>query len=195
MPKIGCIVGPMCVLLCGLRTFLLQISSKLYISLFIIQPISCVKAGLIKRQRTLKKLQVLSDGHSTVNRFISEEALMSVLINITGPIAAGATTLANRLAELMSWEKFFEADVEKVNPFFSLYSTNPKRYAFHNQIAFLYRSTELHHQLRTMTLQDKIYLQDFCPFEHTEVYAHVQHNQGILSEEEYKLLLGLTDII
>lgn len=120
---------------------------------------------------------------------------MPVLIAITGPIATGATTLANRLAELMSWEKFFELNVEQTNPFFPLYSANPQRYAFHNQVTFLYKSAELHRQLPVLTAQEKIYLQDFCPFEHTGVYAYVQHARGYLSPEEYQLLRGLTALI
>jgi deoxyadenosine/deoxycytidine kinase len=118
-----------------------------------------------------------------------------VLIAITGPIATGATTLANRLAESMSWEKFFEVDVEQTNPFFALYSAHPHRYAFHNQATFLYKSAELHRRLRAQASQEKIYLQDFCPFEHTGVYAYVQHARGYLSPEEYQLLLGLTALI
>jgi deoxyadenosine/deoxycytidine kinase len=120
---------------------------------------------------------------------------MSSLINITGPIAAGATTLANRLVELMSWESLIEADVEKANSFFPLYSTNPQRYAFHNQITFLLNSAESHRPLHTSTSRDMIYVQDFCPFEHTEVYAYVQQAQRYLSNEEYTLLLRLTGII
>jgi deoxyadenosine/deoxycytidine kinase len=121
--------------------------------------------------------------------------MAAVLINITGPIATGSTTLADRLVELMSWERFFEADVEKANSFFLPYGTNPQRYAFHNQVAFLANSAKLHRQLLTTASQDTVYVQDFCPFEHTEVYAYVQHSQGYLSEDEYKLLLRLTEAV
>ena len=120
---------------------------------------------------------------------------MSSLITITGPIATGATTLAKRLIEVMSWESLIETDVEKANAFFPLYSTDPPRYAFHNQVAFLANSAESHQSLRTSLSSKKIYVQDFCPFEHTEVYAYVQHAQGYLSHEEYTLLLRLTEII
>lgn len=71
-----------------------------------------------------KKWLLLFAGRLVIRHRKKEEALMSGLINITGPIAAGATTLANRLVELMSWESLVEADVEKENSFFPLYSRN-----------------------------------------------------------------------
>jgi deoxyadenosine/deoxycytidine kinase len=43
------------------------------------------------------------------------------LIAVTGAIAAGATTLGKTLVAANGWTPFFEADVERANPFFALY--------------------------------------------------------------------------
>jgi len=120
---------------------------------------------------------------------------LPTVVNITGPIATGATTLAVRLAESMSWERVLEADVEMANPFLPLSRVEPTRYTFHNQVTFLCKSAEEHTRLLTTALPGKIYVQDFTPFEHTEVYAYVQYTFGHLSQDEYELLLRLTKII
>lgn len=120
---------------------------------------------------------------------------MHTFISITGPVATGATTLARRLVELMSWEPLFEANIERTNPFFSRYGADPLNYAFHNQVTFLSRSAESHHHLRDSVQTGKVYIQDFSTFEHTEVYAYVQHRLGLLSNEEYEVLISLTKLI
>jgi deoxyadenosine/deoxycytidine kinase len=120
---------------------------------------------------------------------------MYILISITGPIATGATTLACRLADLVGWTTTLEADVEQTHPFFAHYNADPARYSFHNQVAFLRRSAEVHDQLRQLARNNTVYVQDYSPFEHTEVYAHVQHARGRLSEEEYREIQRLTQVI
>jgi deoxyadenosine/deoxycytidine kinase len=119
---------------------------------------------------------------------------MASLVSITGPIAAGATTLAGALAAKMAWLPAFEEDVEAVNPFFSKYHIQPRRYAFHNQVAFLARSVERHIQLKQSSGGNAITVQDYTPFEHTEVYAHVQYKFGRLKREEYEFLLYLAQV-
>jgi deoxyadenosine/deoxycytidine kinase len=120
---------------------------------------------------------------------------LPTLIAITGPIAAGATTLARHLVTQMTWAPLFEEDVETHNPFFACYHADPGRYTFHNQVLFLTKSAEAHRQLRTQACSDLVYIQDFCPFEHTEVYAYVQHQLGMLTDAEYEVLRRLTALL
>jgi deoxyadenosine/deoxycytidine kinase len=120
---------------------------------------------------------------------------LPTLIAVTGPIAAGATTLARSLVTQMTWSPLFEEDVEAHNPFFACYHADPCRYAFHNQVTFLTQSTEAHARLRRQARPDLVCIQDFCPFEHTEVYAYVQHQLGLLTDVEYDLLRRLTALL
>jgi len=128
---------------------------------------------------------------------------MTQLIAITGPIAAGATTLARRLCELRGWTPMFERDVEATNPFFRRYNADPPRWAFPNQIGFLTQSLELHAAIsgggpspdRLKSTQSHIIVQDYTPFEHTEVYAEVQGLRGVLTADELGLLLRLARAI
>lgn len=117
---------------------------------------------------------------------------MGKLVCITGPIAAGATTLAQRFTSLFACEQVTRKDVEVGNSFFARYGDDPQRYAFYNQLTFLCNSSELHLRLRADMLPLKLYVQDYTPFEHTEVYAHVLRAMNRLSQDEYDLLVRLT---
>jgi deoxyadenosine/deoxycytidine kinase len=119
------------------------------------------------------------------------------IVAVTGPIAAGATTLAARLAKLAGWKPFLEADVEEQNPFFSLYHlyhADPSRYGFHNQVAFMVQSAESHSLFKLSTPDQRTFVQDFTPFEHIEVYANVQHTLGRISGAEFALLMRAAEL-
>lgn len=108
------------------------------------------------------------------------------LISITGPIAAGATTLASKLSADFSWYPLFEEDVEADSPYFSLFHKEPSKFALHNQLVFLSRSAAKHLGLRNGP--QGYYVQDFTPFEHNEVYSRVLYEEGCLDENERELL-------
>lgn len=113
---------------------------------------------------------------------------MTALVCVTGPIAAGATTCCKRLAEVTGWQTALETEVERNNPFFAPYHSDPRRYAFHNQIAFLAQSAEMHGRLVNEGTSKQVLLQDFSPFEHIGVYGHVQADQGLLTGDEFDVL-------
>lgn len=119
---------------------------------------------------------------------------MSKLIAVTGSIAAGATTLARKLVELMRLREQLEENIESSNAFFKSYHEDPHRWTFSNQVTFLTKSAENHTSMCDDTT-DTVYIQDFTPFEHTEVYATAQHRMGRLNDAEYALLQRLTKVI
>jgi deoxyadenosine/deoxycytidine kinase len=120
---------------------------------------------------------------------------MTKLVAITGTIGAGATTLSNRLVQIMGWKPLLEADVETNNPFFALYNQRPKEYAFHNQVTFLTKSAEEHRRLYAEGMSEQIYVQDFTPFEHVGVYSNVQKEVGNLTNEEFNILDRLSSVL
>ena len=67
-------------------------------------------------------------------------------IAIEGPIGAGKTTLAHRLAESLNAEAFLEEPEE--NPFLGLFYNDPKRYALATQLSFLVQRARQIDQLR-----------------------------------------------
>jgi deoxyadenosine/deoxycytidine kinase len=120
---------------------------------------------------------------------------MLALVSVTGPIAAGATTCCARLAEVTGWNTALERGVETKNRFFALYHSDPRRYAFHNQVTFLTQSGELHQHLRRENQQEAPLLQDFTPFEHMGVYGRVQRMQGLLTSDEAEVLTRLSHVL
>lgn len=116
---------------------------------------------------------------------------MTRLVAVTGPIASGATTLARRLSEINRWKPVFERDVERNNAFFARGHADPARWGFHNQVAFLTDSAELHAQVRAAPSDAGVHVQDYTPFEHTEVYAEVRAAAGELAPAELALLKRL----
>src|SRR5882757_2645718 len=121
--------------------------------------------------------------------------MMRALVAVTGPIAAGATTLSNLFIERIGWKPALEIDVERENPFFAKYHADPSRFAFHNQITFLTHSAEGHSRLRRSESSDAIRVQDYTPFEHTEVYGRTLHKLGRLSDDELAVLERITTIL
>jgi deoxyadenosine/deoxycytidine kinase len=116
-------------------------------------------------------------------------------VNVTGPIAAGATTLARRLAAVASWQRTLEIDPEGEHPFFAAFYDDPPRYTFHSQVTFLTQSAEAHRRLRRDAAARTVYVQDYTTFEHMEIYAHVQRAFGWLSDAEYTVLARLAAVL
>ncbi|MEM7163581.1 MAG: deoxynucleoside kinase [Bacteroidota bacterium] len=115
------------------------------------------------------------------------------LISITGPIATGATTLAKLMCNQTSWKPMFEGNVVEDNPFFLKYQELPSVYSFHNQTLFLTRSASLHKGLRQEMNYRRIFVQDFTPFEHNDIYTNVLFKFNKLSRDEFELLSNLNE--
>jgi deoxyadenosine/deoxycytidine kinase len=116
-------------------------------------------------------------------------------VNVTGPIAAGATTLARRLAAAAGWQRTLEIDLERDHPFFAEFYADPPRYTFHSQVTFLTQSAEAHRRLRRDATAWTVYVQDYTTYEHLEIYAHVQRAFGWLSDAEYTVLARLAAVL
>ena len=120
---------------------------------------------------------------------------MRGFVNVTGPIAAGATTLARQLAAVAGWQRTLEIDLEHEHPFFAQFYADPTRNAFHSQVTFLLQSAEAHQRLRRHAAARTVYVQDYTTFEHMEIYARVQRAFGWLSDAEYTVLARLAAVL
>ncbi|MBK8138007.1 MAG: deoxynucleoside kinase [Chloroflexi bacterium] len=87
-----------------------------------------------------------------------------------------------------------ERDVETQNPFFSKFNEQPRVYAFHNQIHFLLKSVEEHRYIHPK-INSTVFIQDFTPFEHVDVYAQAQFQSGNLDAGEFDVLTRLAKVI
>ena len=120
---------------------------------------------------------------------------MRGFVNVTGPIAAGATTLARRLAAVAGWQRTLEIDLEHEHPFFAQFDADPTRHSFHSQVTFLLQSAEAHQRLRQDAAARTVYVQDYTTYEHMEIYARVQRAFGWLSDAEYTVLGRLAAVL
>lgn len=100
-------------------------------------------------------------------------------IVIEGPIGAGKTSLARRLAERLNATPILEQPER--NPFLSRFYTERERWALATQIEFLFQRTELLAEISTALQQGQRVISDFI-LEKDPLFANIN-----LSEDETRL--------
>lgn len=100
-------------------------------------------------------------------------------IVIEGPIGAGKTSLARRLAERLNANPILEQPER--NPFLSRFYTERERWALATQIEFLFQRTELLAEISTALQQGQRVISDFI-LEKDPLFANIN-----LSEDETRL--------
>ncbi len=98
---------------------------------------------------------------------------------VEGPIGAGKTSLARRLAESLSAELVLEQAEE--NPFLERFYRNPRAGAFPTQLHFLFQRARQLQQLRQQDLFEPVRVADYL-LEKDRLFARVT-----LDDEEYAL--------
>ena len=78
---------------------------------------------------------------------------------VEGPIGAGKTSLARRIAERAGVNTMLESPEE--NPFLARFYLNPERYALAAQIAFLYQRVDQLQQVSPTSLRERPLVADF----------------------------------
>jgi len=117
----------------------------------------------------------------------------------TGSIAAGASTISERLIDRLGWKGHLEGHVEVDNPFFGDANSEFGRWGFHSQVHFLLASIHRHDALAAalaeVNLAAPAIVEDRTPFEHTGAYLETYARLGRLSEREAELLRELTVVL
>ena len=111
----------------------------------------------------------------------------STFVAVAGSIGTGKTALVNALASTMDAEPLPE-DVAK-NPYFDLFYEQPKRWAFHSQVAFAADSMARHVRA---TNQGHV-VQDRTIYEVVDVFGRILMELGNLDAEELRILTDLRD--
>ena len=108
---------------------------------------------------------------------------------ISGIIGAGKTTLADELGKRLGFEVFHElgADTSKLDAFYS----DMKKHAFTLQMHLLSKRYEQHQQI---VYGGKDAIVDRSIYEDA-VFAHVLHNAGCMTDNEYDTYLGNSRIM
>jgi len=107
-------------------------------------------------------------------------------IAVSGNIASGKTTLAEKLANHYHWIPLFES-VEQ-NPYLEDFYKDMKKWAFHLQVHFL---NSRFNQTRKILKLNGTVIQDRTIYEDAYIFAANLSNSGLMSERDYHNYLEL----
>jgi len=115
---------------------------------------------------------------------------MKRFVAIAGNIGVGKSTLTALLSEQLNWEPFFEAVSD--NPYLADFYEDMQRWSFHSQIYFLSRRLRHHWQLLQ---RPNSVVQDRTVYEDAEIFARNLHQQGLMSERDYRSYCELYEVV
>lgn len=105
-------------------------------------------------------------------------------ISISGAVAAGKTTLLNRMLEKLGERAISHEERPQNNPFIREYYSDSKRWSFHSQMTFL----ALYFDDDTWLSDDyEFYIYDRCLIENL-VLARYRLEEGDLTQSEYDII-------
>lgn len=111
-------------------------------------------------------------------------------IAIAGNIGVGKSSLTELLSHTLGWEPFYEAASE--NPYLADFYQDMRAWSFHSQIFFLSRRLRHHRQL--LNLPGSV-VQDRSVYEDAEIFAHNLHQQGHMTERDYRVYRELYEVL
>jgi deoxyadenosine/deoxycytidine kinase len=113
-----------------------------------------------------------------------------VYVAVAGNIGAGKSSLTRLLAQTFGLAPVYEAVEE--NPYLEDFYRDMKRYAFHSQMFFLGKRLE-QHIIQVNPAQRVI--QDRTIYEDAAIFARNLHEEGILSERDWRSYLQMYEAI
>lgn len=109
---------------------------------------------------------------------------------IAGNIGVGKTELTNRLSEELGWLAYYEPVID--NPYLDAFYADMRRWSFHLQIFFL---SERFKAQTEIGKSDLPFIQDRTIYEDAEIFARVLHEQGSMTEVDYRNYTALFGIM
>jgi len=105
---------------------------------------------------------------------------------IAGNIGAGKTELTNRLSAELGWMAYYEPVIE--NPYLDPFYRDMQRWSFHLQIYFLSERFKAQVEIGKSSLP---FIQDRTIYEDAEIFARTLHQQGSMTEVDYRNYVAL----
>jgi len=101
-------------------------------------------------------------------------------IAIAGNIGVGKTTLTKLISEKFGWRAYFERVIN--NPYLDDFYNDMRRWSFNLQVYFL--SRRFMDQKEILSGPESC-VQDRSIYEDAEIFAHILHKQGYMSDRDY----------
>ncbi|HEY2953805.1 MAG TPA: deoxynucleoside kinase [Candidatus Eisenbacteria bacterium] len=105
---------------------------------------------------------------------------------IAGNIGAGKTELTHRLSAELGWMAYYEPVIE--NPYLDPFYRDMQRWSFHLQIYFLSERFKAQVEIGKSSLP---FIQDRTIYEDAEIFARTLHQQGSMTEVDYRNYVAL----
>ena len=109
---------------------------------------------------------------------------------IAGNIGVGKTELTTRLSAELGWMAYYEPVIQ--NPYLDDFYADMSRWSFHLQIYFLSERFKAQVQIGGSPLP---FIQDRTIYEDAEIFARVLHDQGSMTEVDYRNYTSLFHVL
>jgi deoxyadenosine/deoxycytidine kinase len=109
---------------------------------------------------------------------------------IAGNIGVGKTELTTRLSAELGWMAYYEPVIQ--NPYLDDFYADMSRWSFHLQIYFLSERFKAQVQIGSSQLP---FIQDRTIYEDAEIFARVLHDQGSMTEVDYRNYTSLFHVL
>jgi deoxyadenosine/deoxycytidine kinase len=109
---------------------------------------------------------------------------------IAGNIGVGKTELTTRLSAELGWMAYYEPVIQ--NPYLDDFYADMSRWSFHLQIYFLSERFKAQVQIGGSPLP---FIQDRTIYEDAEIFARVLHDQGSMTDVDYRNYTALFHVL
>jgi deoxyadenosine/deoxycytidine kinase len=109
---------------------------------------------------------------------------------IAGNIGVGKTELTTRLSAELGWMAYYEPVIQ--NPYLDDFYADMSRWSFHLQIYFLSERFKAQVQIGSSALP---FIQDRTIYEDAEIFARTLHDQGSMTDVDYRNYTSLFHVL
>jgi len=109
---------------------------------------------------------------------------------IAGNIGVGKTELTTRLSAELGWMAYYEPVIQ--NPYLDDFYADMSRWSFHLQIYFLSERFKAQVQIGASALP---FIQDRTIYEDAEIFARTLHDQGSMTDVDYRNYTSLFHVL
>ena len=117
---------------------------------------------------------------------------MKKFIAVAGNIGVGKSTLVEMICERLECQPFYEPVTE--NPYLADFYADMRSWAFHSQVYFLCRKFRIHQEL-DRARSSRTVIQDRTIYEDAEIFARVLHDQGSMTDVDYRNYTALFHVL